>query len=237
LSRWWEWTDDEATSTGPLDVQIVTAEAAGYPHVAAIAIEYATAASDSGDRRVAETVLDAAASLPGTAPAVANLRARWLAEAGQHDAAAQLIEDTLAAAPEEGVLSRAEAIARLVEALIRLDRVERARAWVETALAGSGVALDVFERLLFDGYRVRLLRLQGGAPDREHWPPRVEGRSAGEFLFSVGMRANRAGLFLGAATMFDAYVALDAGSEDDLRARAIDLRDRLATLTDRPLVP
>jgi hypothetical protein len=48
---------------------------------------------------------------------------------------------------------------------------------------------------------------------------------AGEFLFSVAMRARRAGLTVGALAMFEAYLASGVVGEDELRVRAARLRD------------
>jgi hypothetical protein len=231
FARWWEWSDGEASDRQGLDVQIALAQAAGYTRTGEAALEYAKAAADAGDPRLAGSILDLAASLPGTTIAIASLRARWLAEAGTIGEAICVLEHGLAAESIAATPLAAEAIARLAELLIRIDRLDAAQARIASALTLGEPRLDTFERLLFDAYVVRLTQAE---PDREGWPPRVAGEAAGDFLFSAAMRARRAGLVYGASLLFEA--AASEGEDDGLRARAQTLRDQTRDEWNAPAV-
>jgi len=222
FARWWEWSGAEASDRGPLALQIALATAAGYARSGEAALEYAKAAADAGDPRLAATVLEAAASLPDMAIAIASLRARWLAEAGAIGEAIRVLEDGLAAEPLAASPLAAEAIARLAELFIRIDRPDAAQARLASVVSRGEPRLDVFERLLFDAYLVRLRQDETAG---EGWPPRVAGQAAGDFLFSAAARARRAGLVYGATILFEAAAASE-GDDDGLRARAASLRDQ-----------
>jgi GT2 family glycosyltransferase len=231
LSRWWErgadeppWSDEEGGAEA-LEAQVAAAHAARYARARELALAYAAAAFEAADRPAADSALAAASCLPGPQGPAAHLRARWLIEDGRLDEAVALLEEAFAndgpgfaTGPADGP----EAVATLIELLVRLGHDARARSWVAAAPPGLGV----FEALLFAGYRARLF---GAAdPARGPWPPRVGDEGAGEFLFSVAMRARRAGLWMGAHALFDAYLASVPEESDDLPARAARLRDEAA---------
>ncbi len=239
LSRWWEqgsceppWGDDDCDPLpdATFEARVAEAHAAGYGHARQLALGYAAAAFEASDRRAAEGALSAAARLPGPKAPVAHQRARWLIEDGQPEQAIDLLESALTADGIEAARADAEsvdAMARLVELLVSMGRDDRARVWLAAASPGLGV----FEDLLFAGYRARLLDSRD--PDRDAWPPRVAGQAAGEFLFSVAMRARRAGLWMGAQALFDAYLASGPTDDDELSARAAHLREEVARAWER----
>jgi GT2 family glycosyltransferase len=221
LTRWWEQSpelaDTETASPVLQESEIAAAHDAGYAHVLDVVMLYAISARAAGDHPAAEEALLAARRLPGAAAAVSRVRAAWLAEERRWEDAIPLLLASIHAEP------RPDALALLVEGLLQRDRVDEARTWIDMALAGD---LDTFERLHFEGYRAYVVARNADGVYGEPWPPQVAAASAGEFLFSVAMRARRQGLTVGATVMLEAYLA--APPEDDaLRGRARLLLDEV----------
>jgi GT2 family glycosyltransferase len=240
LTRWWErqaeaprFLEDDEIPLDRLEAMVVDAHEHGYAHAGDAAIEYAIASTDAGDRHAAEVALAVASRVSASKTAVAHCRARWLASDGQlADAVAQLEGALTSATADQSASGKstptsqerdlpdphvAAAAAFLVELLLRLGDLERARGWIA---AVRDLKLGVFDRLLFDGYGYALC--EGVA--EVAWPPRTGDDPAGEFLFSVAMRARRAGWFFGARVMFDACLASTPSLEAPLPARAAELR-------------
>lgn len=218
LARDWERGARDGSSRRTVGELVAAAHAAGYTAAGAAALEYAHAAAANGERHDALAALQAADRLPETSDAALDLRARWLVEQQQWHTAVALLES-----PGRH-LQLAETAARLAELRLVLGRDDEARAGIEQALGALPTRWNTFERLLLEGY---LTRLRAEPPEPGAWPPPVEGEAAGEFLFSVAVRAEREDLVFGALTMFEAFLAsarLDASLEQRAMRHCVELR-------------
>lgn len=172
-----------------------------------------------GRRGAYVRALDALSHVDGGAPRATALRLRMAIGAGDRRAARK----QLAALDRHALNAGQEALA--LECLLLDGRLDDARDRLP-AMADAARRGDYFDRLRAVAY-TRLMGTVG-----EAWPDDAAAHDTSEFLFSVGMRAERAGLDVAAWQCFRTFLDDGGPAEPRLRTSAASrLADARARIT------